>query len=203
MFHKVPFATGLDGPIQAYSRDNFVPTPTGNRISPVGHKIIGLSSIMVLGKTIIEPNVTMRGDIAKINIGSYCIVCENSVLKPADQIADTNQPFAPLQIGDHTVVGRSCTIRANSIGSYCYISENCVVGQRCIVESCTMLEPNTVLAPGTAVPPFCVYGGNPGRKVGTLSPSFKYQMEDHTKTYYKKFLSERRVREFQQQNQSN
>ena len=89
-----------------YTRENFVPTPTGNRISPVGHKIIGLSKIMVMGKTIIEGSVTMRGDLSKVNIGSYCvnirtdvkcflfeIVCENSVLKPSGQISDSTSNY--------------------------------------------------------------------------------------------------------------
>jgi len=201
MFHKVPFSSPLDGPVQSYSKENFLSTPTGNRISPVGHKIIGLAKIMVSGKTIIEPNVTVRADIQRINIGSYCIVCENAVLKPSDNMSEnSNAMFVPLVIGDCVVIGRSSVVRASQVGSYSYISENCVVDSRCVIESCTMLEPNTVLASGTVVPPFCVFGGNPGKCVGKLPPSFRYQIENHCKDFYQKFVSERQFRDLQEQN---
>merc|ERR1719379_3224285 len=152
---------------------------------------------MVMGKTIIEANVTMRGDLSKINIGTYCIVCENSVLKPSDQIADSNSCFVPIGIGDYVVIGRSCVIRASQIGSYVYIGEGSVIGSRCILESCSLLEPQTVLASGTVVPPFCVFGGNPGKKVGQLAPSFQLIMENHCKTYYFKFMSDKRAKEYE------
>jgi hypothetical protein len=35
-------------------------------------------------------------------------------------------------------------------------------GRRCILKDCCAIADNTVLAPETVVPPFTLFGGNPG-----------------------------------------
>merc|ERR1712003_147109 len=58
-------------------------------------------------------------------------------------------------------------------------------------EDCGMVLENTVLAPGTVVPPYTVFGGNPGRCVGRLPPTFDMIMNEHTHAFYAAFKPEK------------
>merc|ERR1712154_397299 len=99
--------------------------------------------------------------------------------------------FIDMTIGDYTVIGRHCVIRAWQIGCCCWIGEGSVINNKCVVEDCGMVMENTVLAPGTVVPPYTVFAGNPGRCIGRLPPTFDMIMNEHTHAFYAAFKPER------------
>merc|ERR1712048_461262 len=86
---------------------------------------------------------------------------------------------------------KHCVIRAWQIGCCCWIGEGSVINNKCVVEDCGMVLENTVLAPGTVVPPYTVFGGNPGRCVGRLPPTFDMIMNEHTHAFYAAFKPEK------------
>ena len=48
------------------------------------------------------------------------VVGEGSILKPAEKFANSLQ-FIDMTVGDYTVIGRNCVIRAQKIGCCCWI----------------------------------------------------------------------------------
>ena len=159
-FIDIPFDKPVKGPEQKVEQSAFFLTGSHSRITQNG-KFVGLKKIQVTGKSIIEHNTTMRGDLAKIKIGYYVVIGEGTVLKPAEKFGD-QLSFIDMTIGDYTVIGRHCVIRAWQIGCCCWIGEGSVINNKCVVEDCGMVLENTVLAPGTVVPPYTVFAGNPG-----------------------------------------
>merc|ERR1711879_974480 len=161
-------------------------TPSDNRISQKAN-LMGMANIMVAGRCTIERDTTLRADLEMINIGKFCVIAEQAILKPPDQLHEAKMIFLSMSIGDFVIIGKSSLVRAASIGSYCYIGENSIVGSRCVLESCSYILPGTILAQNTVVPPFTVFGGNPGGYVGRLPPSFKEQMSNHCKEFHYHF----------------
>mmetsp|Transcript_26140 Transcript_26140/g.22894 ORF Transcript_26140/g.22894 Transcript_26140/m.22894 type:complete len:261 (-) Transcript_26140:90-872(-) len=188
-FVDIPFDKPVKGPEQKVEQSAFFLTGSHSRITQNG-KFVGLKKIQVTGKSIIEHNTTMRGDLAKIKIGYYVVIGEGTVLKPAEKFGD-QLSFIDMTIGDYTVIGRHCVIRAWQIGCCCWIGEGSVINNKCVVEDCGMVLENTVLAPGTVVPPYTVFAGNPGRCIGRLPPTFDMIMNEHTHAFYAAFKPEK------------
>eukprot|EP00485_Elphidium_margaritaceum_P008374 CAMPEP_0202690830 /NCGR_PEP_ID=MMETSP1385-20130828/5720_1 /ASSEMBLY_ACC=CAM_ASM_000861 /TAXON_ID=933848 /ORGANISM="Elphidium margaritaceum" /LENGTH=278 /DNA_ID=CAMNT_0049346143 /DNA_START=23 /DNA_END=859 /DNA_ORIENTATION=+ len=184
-FVDIPFDKPVKGPDQKVAKSAFYLTGSSSRITQNG-KFVGLKKIQVTGKSIIEHNTTMRGDLAKIKIGYYVVIGEGTTLKPAEKFGD-ELSFIEMTIGDYTVIGRHCVIRAWQIGCCCWIGEGSVINNKCVVEDCGMVLENTVLAPATVVPPYTVFAGNPGRCIGRLPPTFDMIMNEHTHMFYQAF----------------
>lgn len=58
---------------------------------------------------------------------------------------------------------------------------------QCVLSSCCEILPDTILAPGTVVPPFSVYGGQPGRLVDSLPEGFVEAQAMLIKAHYDRF----------------
>jgi len=195
MFAKIPFAQPQYGIHQKFEKSEILVTKNDNRLG-ANADVLGMSNILVAGRTTIEKSTTIRGDLDRISIGKNCVIAEGAVLRPSDKLAndDTKDQieelklgikFLPMSIGDFVVVGKSSVVRAAAIGNYVYIGDSCIIQQRCVLDSCSMLLPNTILAQGTVVPPFMVYGGVPGRCVGRLPPSFQHEMEEMCREFHR------------------
>jgi len=169
-----------------YEKKDYVVTKLGNKISKKS-VLCGSDRISVFGKTIIEPQAVIRGDLSQVSIGKYCLICERVVLRGADQLFKGGVVALSIQIGDHCIVERDTVVEAQSVGSFVHIGKNCVIGKRCVLKDCVQILDNTVLAPGTVVPPFTVFGGSPGRFVRKLPESFQLSWTEHTKTFYRHF----------------
>ncbi|GAB5369344.1 hypothetical protein AAMO2058_001396800 [Amorphochlora amoebiformis] len=170
-----------------FEKKAYIQTKLGNKISKRSI-LYGSAKIRVLGKTIVEPGVIIRGDLATVDLGKNCVICQNSVLRPPDQRLRGHRIFVPLKIGDHCIIEKGSVIQAAKIADFVQIGENCVIGKRCMISSCVMIQDGTVLAPNTVCPPFTVFGGSPGKVVGRLPPSFENYCTEMTLSYYRNFL---------------
>lgn len=73
-----------------YSKSDFIETDTGNKVSRKC-TICGSQNIILGGKTIIQHNVVVRGDLRRaggsgpavvIAVGKYCVMGEGCVVRP-------------------------------------------------------------------------------------------------------------------------
>lgn len=88
---------------------------------------------------IVRDGAILRGDLAPVKVGRYCFLEGGVILRPGYRLrrdapsgggqADSllRCVFAPLQIGNYTVVGKGCVISAASVGSHVRIGEDCVL----------------------------------------------------------------------------
>mmetsp|Transcript_2454 Transcript_2454/g.3588 ORF Transcript_2454/g.3588 Transcript_2454/m.3588 type:complete len:202 (+) Transcript_2454:115-720(+) len=180
----------IEPPKIYFDQKTWIQTKLGNKISK-NSLLYGSNKIRVLGKTIVEPGVIIRGDLATVDLGKNCIICENSVIRPPDQRYPGKLVYIPLKIGDYCIIEKNSIIQAAKIADFVHVGQNCVIGKRSMVSSCVKILDNTVLAPNTVCPPFTVFGGSPGKVVGRLPPSFQHYCIDQTVTFYKNFVEEK------------
>lgn len=129
-----------------YNKDEFVETASGNKVNSIKYtKIInydssnriwqvnrqtvlcGSQNIVLHGKVIVDKGAIIRGDLANVRTGRYCIISKNAVIRPPFKQFSKGVAFFPLHIGDHVYIGENSVISAASIGSYVYIGKNVVI----------------------------------------------------------------------------
>lgn len=169
-----------------YNKHEYIETASGNKVSR--HSVLcGSQNIVLNGKTIVQSECIIRGDLANVRIGRYCVISKRAVIRPPFKKFSKGVAFFPLQIGDHVFIGEDTVINAAHIGSFVYIGNNCVIGRRCVLKDCCMIADNTVLPPETVVPAFCIFDGVPGLYSGELPECTQDLMVDYTKSYYQHF----------------
>ncbi|KAH8147524.1 uncharacterized protein LAJ45_08351 [Morchella importuna] len=161
------------------TKGEYIETDTGNKVSRKS-VILGSQNIILGGKTIIQADCTIRGDLRRtvapgqqsgnvaIAVGRYCFLSRSSVLRPPGKIARGIYSYYPMKIGDHVFVGEGSVVEAALIGSYVHISKDCVIGKFTIIKDCVRIEEGTVIAPNSVIPSFSVVSGRPGVVVAEL-----------------------------------
>ncbi|KAG1714456.1 Dynactin subunit 5 [Nymphon striatum] len=170
-----------------YNKAEYIETASGNKVSRQS-VLCGSQNIVLQGKTIIQADCIVRGDLANIRMGRNCVISKGSVIRPPFKKFSKGVAFFPLQIGDNVFIGEDCVINAASIGSYVVIGKNCVIGRRCVLKDCCVIADNTVLAPETVVPTFTMYSGSPGQYTEDIPECKQDLMIDFTKSYYQHYL---------------
>ena len=171
---------------QTYSKTEYLITKMGNRIS-TSSALRGSDKIIVAGRTTIHPGTELHAEHAQIMIGKYCVFHSAVVLHTPEHVVKGSMEHLPVQVGDYVVVGQGTISSAAQIGSYVKIGSNCVLKPLCIIYDCAMLLDNTVLEAGAIVPPFTVFGGNPGKFVGKLYESWPDDWKEEAHNYYYTF----------------
>lgn len=170
-----------------YVKANYIETASGNKVSRQS-VLCGSQNIVLNGKTIVQDDCIIRGDLANVRVGRNCVIKSRSVIRPPFKKFSKGVAFFPSVIGDHVFIEEDSVVNSAQIGSFVHIGKNCVIGKRCILKDCCMIADNTVLPPETMVPPFCVYAGSPARCVAQLPECTEDLMVEATSQFYKKFI---------------
>lgn len=150
-----------------YSKAEYVETASGNKVSR--HTVLcGSQNIVLHGKVIVQSDAIIRGDLANVRTGRYCIISKNAIIRPPFKKFSRGVAFFPLTMGDHVFVGERAVINAAIVGSYIYIGKNAVIGRRCVLKDCCYIEDGAVVPPETVVPSFTRFAGNPAKCVEDL-----------------------------------
>ncbi|CAG8571803.1 1437_t:CDS:2, partial [Scutellospora calospora] len=179
----------MEPPIVYYPRQEYIETDTGNKVSRKS-VICGSQNIILGGKTIIQTDCVIRGDLRRtggghavvVAIGRYCLLANGSIIRPPYK---TYKGYYPMKIGDHVTIGEGSIVEAATIGSFVNIGKNCVIGRFAIIKDCCRIEDNTVIPPNTIVPSFSIYEGSPDE----LPECVQDLYEAKTKDFYSKFQS--------------
>eukprot|EP00298_Acanthocystis_sp_HF-20_P023134 c31595_g1_i1.p1 GENE.c31595_g1_i1~~c31595_g1_i1.p1 ORF type:complete len:211 (+),score=62.91 c31595_g1_i1:27-635(+) len=172
---------------KVYAKADFVETSTGNKVSRKS-LLCASKNIRIGGRSIIHDQVMIRGDLAEVRIGKYCVISANVLLRPSlVNIVGGDTSFQVLNIGEHVFIGEGSIVAAASIGSYVMIGKNCVISEGCILSNCCEIEDNSILPPNTIVPSFHIFGGNPANIHDSrfLPECTAEKMQDHTITYFR------------------
>uniref|UniRef100_D1FQ47 Dynactin subunit 5 n=1 Tax=Simulium nigrimanum TaxID=683695 RepID=D1FQ47_SIMNI len=175
-----------------YNKDEYVETASGNKVSRQT-VLCGSQNIVLHGKVIVQSGAIVRGDLANVRTGRYCVINKSAVVRPPFKQFSKGVAFFPLHIGDHVFIGEGSVVSAASIGSYVYIGKNAVIGRRCVLKDCCIIEDGAVLPPETTVASFMRF-----TKEGTIEggqgsednvpPAMQDLMVDFTKSYYENFV---------------
>ncbi|KAL9635721.1 MAG: hypothetical protein Q9164_003287, partial [Protoblastenia rupestris] len=137
------------------SKGEYIETDTGNKVARRA-QLHGTQHIILGGRTVIQPDVCIRGDLVRpaapskdlkdpksapiaahntsITVGRYTFISSGSVLKPPYRLHKGQILYHPLKIGDHVFVGPGCVIEAASVGDHVHFGKDAVVGRLCVVK---------------------------------------------------------------------
>eukprot|EP00049_Salpingoeca_infusionum_P006394 m.106292 g.106292 ORF g.106292 m.106292 type:complete len:198 (-) comp13297_c0_seq1:44-637(-) len=182
----------MEQPIVTFTEAEYIQTAKGNKVARKS-VLCGSKNISLLGKAIVQAGCVIRGDMAQVLAGKFCVVKQGVLLRPSWKHfpkGDTPFNFFPMKLGDYVTIDENAVVGAATIESHVHIGANCVISPRCVLLSCCKIEPNTFLPPDTVVPPFAIMAGNPGRQVGELPEATKELHVQLAKEYYSKFQPE-------------
>ena len=180
------YLSDLEQSTQFFNAKDYMSTSSGNIVSR-GSILCGTQNIHLHGKTIISKDTIIRGDLAYIRIGRYCILEQGAVVRPPSKRFTKGFHFIPLNIGNYVHVGHNAVIEAAQIGSYVMVGKNCVISPLCILRDCCEIMDGSVLAPGTVVPPFSRYGGVPAKLICELPQCSSNMIKEYVVDKYKNF----------------
>ncbi len=106
-------------------------------------------------------NVTIRGDVNRIEVGEYTNIQDNSCLHVADNYA--------CVVGDFVTVGHGAILHACTVEDHCLIGMGATVLDGAVVGRGSIVAAGSVVTKGTIIPPFSLVTGIPGKVVKTLS----------------------------------
>jgi dynactin-5 len=64
-----------------YNQSEYIETASGNKVRRKS-VLCGSQNIMLMGKTIIQSDCIIRGDLANVKIGRHCIISTKAVIRP-------------------------------------------------------------------------------------------------------------------------
>lgn len=141
------------------------------QLPKVDEKAYVFNAATVIGKVEMKeyssvwPNVTVRGDVNRIEIGRYSNIQDNSVLHVADE--------HPCIVGDYVTVGHSALLHACTVENYCLIGMHATVLDGAVIGTGSIVAAGAVVTKGTIVPPHSLVAGIPARIIKTLDESNK------------------------------
>ncbi len=106
------------------------------------------------------PNVTVRGDVNRIEIGRYSNIQDNSVLHVADNFA--------CIVGDYVTVGHCALLHACTVEDYALIGMHSTVLDGAVIGTGSIVAAGAVVTKGTVVPPYSLVAGVPAKIIKKL-----------------------------------
>ncbi|CAK7226928.1 hypothetical protein SBRCBS47491_006394 [Sporothrix bragantina] len=169
-------------------KGEYIETDTGNKVSRKA-TLVGTQNIILGGKSVIQQDVMIRGDLVRslpasssssggassgsgsntaISIGRYCFLSKGCCLRPPGRLWKGVFSHMPLRMGDHVFIGAGSTVMAASIGSHVHLGANVVVGDFAIIKDYVRVLDGTVIPPNMVIASFSIVAGQPARVVGEL-----------------------------------
>lgn len=167
---------------------------TGNKISRRS-QIHGTQHIILGGKTVIQAEAVIRGDLYRIpatpastdpnnpppssntpsvaiTVGRYSYISKCAILRPPSRLHRGVHSFYPLKIGDHVFVGESAVVEAASLGNHVHVGARATIGSMAIIKDFSVVLDGAVVPPAMVVPSWSVVGGKPARIVGEVGEGY-------------------------------
>ncbi len=167
--------------------DEYIRTTGSNYVSREA-RVLGAQNVNLKGRCIVFPHAVLRGEMAPLRVGRYCIVSSKAVLQPGYSVMDGVCRFKPLVVGSYTVIDKWAIVSAASVGAYVRVGEGCVLCSGCVIKDNCVIEPGTVVPEGMVVPPFSRVTGIPGRIVDDMPESTSYVHRKDAVAIYNSFL---------------
>jgi carbonic anhydrase/acetyltransferase-like protein (isoleucine patch superfamily) len=130
---------------------------------------------VIIGDVTIGPhssiwyNVVARGDVNSISIGARSNIQDLSMLHVTHK-KHTDDPGAPLVIGDDVTIGHSVTLHGCTLQNGCFIGMQAMVMDKAVVGEGALVGARALVTEGTIIPPHTLWVGAPAKYKRDLSP---------------------------------
>lgn len=157
---------------------------------------------MLSGKTVIQPEVMIRGDLFRtpatssasgststlaassssssstaVSLGRYCFLSRGVNLCPPGRVHKGAYTYMPLRMGEHVFVGQGSIVQAASIGSHVSIGKECTIGECAIIKDYVKILDGTIVPNFMVIPSFSIVAGRPARVIAELPEGATGQFE--------------------------
>ncbi|KFA52165.1 hypothetical protein S40293_00487 [Stachybotrys chartarum IBT 40293] len=163
------------------ARGEYIETDTGNKVARKA-VLVGTQNIMLGGKTVIQSEAMIRGDLVRtapsstsggsaptsntaVSIGRYCFLSRGVLLRPPGRLYKGDFTYMPLRIGDHVFIGQNSVVQAASIGNHVLIGKGCAINEFAIIKDYVKILDGTIIPASMVVPSFSIVAGQPGRVI--------------------------------------
>lgn len=150
--------------------------------------LVGTQNIMLGGKTVIQPECMIRGDLVRtapsssssaaasaapanttaVAIGRYCFLSRGVLLRPPGRLYKGVFTYMPLRLGDHVFIGQGSVVQAATVGNHVHIGARCAVNEFAIIKDYVKVLDDTVVPSFMVVPSFSLVAGQPARIIGEI-----------------------------------
>ncbi|RYP43752.1 hypothetical protein DL768_009707 [Monosporascus sp. mg162] len=165
-------------------KGEYIETDTGNKVARKAI-LIGTQHIMLGGKTVIQAEAMIRGDLYRtaqssssagsapgsntaVAIGRYCFLSKGCCLRPPGRMYKGSFTYLPLRLGDQVFIGEGSVVQAATIGSHVHIGSNVVIGEFAIIKDYVRILDGTVVPANMVIPSFSIVAGQPARVIGEV-----------------------------------
>ncbi|KAF4503950.1 hypothetical protein G6O67_008576 [Ophiocordyceps sinensis] len=171
------------------AKGDYIETDTGNKVARKAI-LVGTQNIMLGGKTVIQPECMIRGDLVRtappssssssatgsaapanttaVAIGRYCFLSRGVLLRPPGRLYKGVFTYMPLRLGDHVFVGHGSVIQAATVGNHVHIGSRCAVNEFAIIKDYVRVLDDTVVPCHMVIPSFSLVAGQPARIIGEI-----------------------------------
>ena len=168
------------------AKGEYIETDAGNKVSRRS-QIHGTTNIILGGRTVIQSEAIIRGDLLRtatpsssssssassqpaqalaVSTGKYTFLSPASILHPPRKLHRGQFSHHPQKLGDNVYVGPGAVIEAATLGSNVWIGAGAIVGRLAIIRDGAKVLEGSVVPPGMVIGAGEVVGGRPARKVG-------------------------------------
>jgi carbonic anhydrase/acetyltransferase-like protein (isoleucine patch superfamily) len=129
----------------------------------------------------------IRGDVAKIRIGNYTNIQDNSVIHVtrANHVQNkTSDAGGPTIIGDYVTIGHSAIIHACTVADYSFIGMGAIIMDLAKIEKYAMVAAGAVVTPGKIVKSGQIWAGNPAKYFRDLTKEEREYIKISAENYW-------------------
>ncbi|CAM9447408.1 unnamed protein product [Phaeothamnion confervicola] len=145
----------MEPQVVSYVASEYIRTTTSNMVSRMA-VVHGPQNVNLRGKSIVMPNAILRGELAAIRIGRYCLIGEGTVIRPAcrlerrdddgsggggmagaadggDEMSGSGEAAGDAALKHAAGAGGFvCLFTPVTVGNYTHVGRNSVVEAACI-----------------------------------------------------------------------
>lgn len=134
---------------------------------------------VILGKeSSVWFNVTIRGDVNRIEIGDRSNIQDNTCIHVMNQTG-------PTLIGNEVTVGHSAMIHGCTIQDRVLIGIQATILDKAVIESDVIVAAGSLVPPGKRLESGFLYMGSPAKKVRELNQEELESIKGHANNYVK------------------
>lgn len=156
-----------------YKFKNKKPLIKENVFIAPGSKIIG--DVEISDHSSIWYNAVIRADVAKIKIGKYSNIQDNSTVH-----VEHNQEVI---IGDYVTIGHNAVIHACKIGKNSLIGMNAIILSGVEIGAGTIIGAGAVVPENSKIPPESLVLGVPAKKIRSITKEKIIELKQHAVQY--------------------
>lgn len=156
-----------------YKFKNKSPKIAENSFLAPGSKIIG--DVEIAEHSSIWYNTVVRADLAKIKVGKYSNIQENSTIH-----VEQNQG---VEIGDYVTIGHNAVIHACKIGNRSLIGMNATILSGARIGEGSIVGAGAVVPENSKLPPGSLVLGVPAKVVRTITKEKIIELKQHAVHY--------------------